>query len=68
MTIEIPDLESQSHVVEGNGGSGTDSDVEERDGGKGMGEEIQVDDGGDEVVTSGRESMEPHWSGQQLWT
>ncbi len=56
-------MESQLHVVDGDGKRGIDNDVEGSDGGNGMGEGIQVDEGGDDVVSSGKESVEPRRSG-----
>src|SRR5258708_9608814 len=63
VTIEIPDLESQLHVVKSNGSSGSDNDVERIDGGNGMGEDIQVDERGDDVVMSGETPVELQRSG-----
>ncbi len=40
VTIEIPDMESQLHVVDSDGKRGVDNDVEGSDGGNGMGEGI----------------------------
>src|SRR5258708_18557486 len=63
VTIEIPDVESQSHVVEGDGESGADNDVEGNVGGNGEGEVTHVDEGGKDEVSSGPMPMELHRSG-----
>ena len=50
VTIQIPDMESQLHIVDCDGKRGADDDVEGSDGGKGMGEETHIDDGGKDEV------------------
>src|SRR5258708_22817305 len=61
--IEIPDVESQSHIIEGDGESGADNDVEGNVGGNGEGEVTHVNEGGKDEVSSGPMPVELHRSG-----
>ncbi len=65
VTIEIPDVESQSHVVRSDGKPDADNDVEGNLEGNVEGGGVHVDEGGDDEVLSGQMPIEPHQSGHK---